>query len=312
MLASGKHKEETLAIVREILNDIRDLPFDAALEFWLNRFGPYSGTFEALARVLKLGVDEGWVAYAPIEGAGYNRGRLAEPTHETAGMSVETALLRAVRGQYHCHIRGEIDMVVPLDSSARFCGHAAGWVVYPPRSEHWPTFTGGGALIMFFLPNGENEYKAPAWVQSAAPSVRSPLVSLDRIGEKPVTHVTILALCGSSRRGSLNQKLLTLAAAGAQGAGARVSTPDLRQLHLPIYDGDLESDQGLPDGAHKFKTLMTEHNALLIASPEHNGGSRPCSRMRSMGQPSDRAGSLRTQRLRRQGRRRDLSVHRGN
>jgi 2-hydroxylaminobenzoate mutase len=163
MLPTGKHKSETLTLAYRILKDIGDRPFDAELEFRLNRyFGPCSGTYEALARLLKLGTEEGWVAYAPVEGAGYHRGRIAEPASETAGMSIESALLCNVKGQYHCHTRGEIDMIIPIDSSAQFCGHGAGWMVYPLLSEHYPTVTGGKALFMFFLPNGEIEYKAPA------------------------------------------------------------------------------------------------------------------------------------------------------
>ena len=162
MLPTGKHKSEALALVYRVLKHIGDRPFDAELEFRLNRhFGPCSGIYEALTRLLNIGVEEGWVGYAPVEGAGYHRGRIADPASETAGMSVESALLRNVKGQYHCHTRGEIDMIIPIDSSAQFCGHGAGWVVYPPLSEHYSTVTGGKALFMFFLPNGEIEYKTP-------------------------------------------------------------------------------------------------------------------------------------------------------
>ena len=76
-------------------------------------------------------------------------------------MSVESGLLSDVKGQFHCHTRGEIDMIIPIDPHARWCGHGSGWVVYPPRSEHFPTVAGGKALIMYFLPNGEIEYKVP-------------------------------------------------------------------------------------------------------------------------------------------------------
>jgi hypothetical protein len=159
MLPSGEHKAEALAIAHRILCFIGDRPFDAELEFQLNRrFGPHSGIFEALAKLVKTGVEEGWAAYAPVEG-GYNRGRIAEPGPETAGMSVESAMLHNVKGQYHRHTRGEIDLVIPLDDDAKFCDHGAGWVVYPPGSEHFPTVTGGKAIFMFFLPNGEVEYK---------------------------------------------------------------------------------------------------------------------------------------------------------
>jgi 2-hydroxylaminobenzoate mutase len=162
MSPTGKHKPELLALARRVLQEIGDRPFNAELEFRLNRlFGPASVTYDALERLLHLGLSEGWVGYEAIEGAEYRRGRIAEPSAETAGMSIESALLRDVKGRYHCHTRGEIDLVIPIDSGARFCGHGAGWVVYPPMSEHFPTVTGGKALFMFFLPNGEIEYKAP-------------------------------------------------------------------------------------------------------------------------------------------------------
>jgi hypothetical protein len=163
MLPSGKHKPEALPIIHCVLRFIGDRPFDSELEFQLNRrFGRYSGIYEALAKLLRIGLQEGWVGYAPIDGAtDYRRGRIAKPAAETAGMSIESGLLCNVTGQYHCHTRGEIDMVVPIDAGARWCGRGCGWVVYPPLSEHFPTVTGGKALIMFFLPNGEIEYKAP-------------------------------------------------------------------------------------------------------------------------------------------------------
>jgi NAD(P)H-dependent FMN reductase len=84
--------------------------------------------------------------------------------------------------------------------------------------------------------------------------------------------IKILALCGSSRRESLNQKLLDVAVLGALDAGARVSKARLLDFSLPIYDGDWEADHGLPEGARALKTLLAEHQALLIATPEHNGG----------------------------------------
>jgi 2-hydroxylaminobenzoate mutase len=69
-------------------------------------------------------------------------------------------LLRDVKGQYHCHTTGEINMIVPLEEGAQFCGHGAGWRVFPPLSEHFPTVT-GRALMMYFLPGGDIEYRSP-------------------------------------------------------------------------------------------------------------------------------------------------------
>lgn len=84
--------------------------------------------------------------------------------------------------------------------------------------------------------------------------------------------VKILAMSGSSRRGSLNQALLLRVVAGAEEAGAQVTLVRLRDYGMPVYDGDLEAEHGVPDGARAFQAAAAAHDALLIASPEHNGG----------------------------------------
>ena len=84
--------------------------------------------------------------------------------------------------------------------------------------------------------------------------------------------IRILALSGSSRRDSLNQKLLDQAALGARAAGAEVTSIRLSDFELPIYDGDSEAEHGLPKGAQTLNGLLAVHQGLLIATPEHNGG----------------------------------------
>ncbi len=84
--------------------------------------------------------------------------------------------------------------------------------------------------------------------------------------------IKILAFCGSSRRDSLNQKLLDKAVLGALDTGAQVSKMRLLDFPLPIYDGDWEAEHGLPEYALALKGVIAEHHALLIATPEHNGG----------------------------------------
>jgi chromate reductase len=84
--------------------------------------------------------------------------------------------------------------------------------------------------------------------------------------------IKILALSGSSRRGSLNQKLLAQAALGSRAAGAEVTSIRLSDFELSIYDADSEAERGLPKGAETLKALVAGHQGLLIATPEHNGG----------------------------------------
>ncbi len=80
----------------------------------------------------------------------------------------------------------------------------------------------------------------------------------------------ILAFAASLREASFNRKLVAIAAQGARAAGAEVTLLDLRDLPMPIYDGDLEKQQGLPANAKAFKRLLIEHHGLLVASPEYN------------------------------------------
>ncbi|WP_322697325.1 NAD(P)H-dependent oxidoreductase [Nostoc sp. DedSLP03] len=80
----------------------------------------------------------------------------------------------------------------------------------------------------------------------------------------------ILAFAGSTRIDSYNKKLVKIAAAGAKAAGAEVTYVDLRDLPLPLYDEDLEAQEGLPANARTLKDLMISHQGLLIASPEYN------------------------------------------
>jgi NAD(P)H-dependent FMN reductase len=81
----------------------------------------------------------------------------------------------------------------------------------------------------------------------------------------------ILAFAGSARKASLNKRLVRVAAEGARRAGADVTEIDLRDFPVPIYDGDLETEQGLPPKARELRQLMLEHQGFLIASPEYNG-----------------------------------------
>ncbi len=80
----------------------------------------------------------------------------------------------------------------------------------------------------------------------------------------------ILVFAGSLRSGSFNRKLVRVAAQGARDAGADVTDIDLRDMPMPLYDGDIEREQGLPPNAKLFKRLLIEHQGMLISSPEYN------------------------------------------
>ena len=89
--------------------------------------------------------------------------------------------------------------------------------------------------------------------------------------ERINVSVRLLAFCGSARKESFNRRLLAAAVTRARAAGALVTELDLRSDLLPIYDGDLESQQGLPAAALELKAQFASHDGFLIASPEYNG-----------------------------------------
>jgi chromate reductase, NAD(P)H dehydrogenase (quinone) len=80
----------------------------------------------------------------------------------------------------------------------------------------------------------------------------------------------ILAFASSTRRESFNKKLVAIAAQGAREAEAHVTLIDLKDFPLPLFDQDLEAEQGMPDDGKKLKKLFIDHDGLLIASPEYN------------------------------------------
>ena len=80
----------------------------------------------------------------------------------------------------------------------------------------------------------------------------------------------ILAFAGSARRESLNKKLLAAVVSAVCAAGGEVTPVDLNDYPLPLYHGDLEDESGMPASAQKLVALITQHHALLIASPEYN------------------------------------------
>lgn len=80
----------------------------------------------------------------------------------------------------------------------------------------------------------------------------------------------ILAFAGSTRTDSFNKKVVRIAVEGARAAGAEVTLVDLRDFPMPLYDGDLEAESGLPEHAKRLKKLFIEHDGLLISTPEYN------------------------------------------
>ncbi len=85
----------------------------------------------------------------------------------------------------------------------------------------------------------------------------------------------ILVFAGSARTGSFNKRLAQAASGLAEAAGADVTFADLRDHPMPLYDGDSEAADGVPDSVRAWKELMMAHDGFLIAAPEYNGSLTP-------------------------------------
>ncbi len=90
-----------------------------------------------------------------------------------------------------------------------------------------------------------------------------------------MTYPRILVFSGSSRAGSINSKLAALVTRELALGDAEVTRISLADYPLPIYDGDDEAQNGVPENAAKLKQLFTGHQGIFIASPEYNGSVTP-------------------------------------
>lgn len=85
----------------------------------------------------------------------------------------------------------------------------------------------------------------------------------------------LLFFAGSARTESVNKKLAKLGATIAAKADIPATMIDLRDFPMPIYDGDLEAAEGVPENAHKLKDIIGEHDGVFIATPEYNSSIPP-------------------------------------
>jgi NAD(P)H-dependent FMN reductase len=77
----------------------------------------------------------------------------------------------------------------------------------------------------------------------------------------------LIGLSGSLRRGSLNTALLK-AAAGLMPEGADLVVMTIHGI--PLYDGDLEAAEGVPQAVTDLKEAIAGADGLLLATPEYN------------------------------------------
>src|SRR5262245_14222491 len=80
----------------------------------------------------------------------------------------------------------------------------------------------------------------------------------------------LVAFAAAFRKDSFNRKLVRLAAAAAERAGASVEVADFHEFAMPLYDGDVEAASGVPAGAQRLRDRIAAADAFMISSPEYN------------------------------------------
>jgi chromate reductase, NAD(P)H dehydrogenase (quinone) len=81
--------------------------------------------------------------------------------------------------------------------------------------------------------------------------------------------VKLIGISGSLRRGSFNTALVQAAAKAMPGGSELV----VKTLHgVPLYDGDIESAEGIPPAAAALKEAIVAADGVLLVTPEYNNG----------------------------------------
>ncbi|TDE38996.1 NADPH-dependent FMN reductase [Antarcticimicrobium sediminis] len=82
-----------------------------------------------------------------------------------------------------------------------------------------------------------------------------------------MSNITLLGLSGALRRASANRQLI-------REAARLFGTADLTEadLNLPLYDGDLEEGEGIPEAVQHLAAQIAQADAVVISTPEYNKG----------------------------------------
>lgn len=85
----------------------------------------------------------------------------------------------------------------------------------------------------------------------------------------------ILVIAASTRNGSLNAALGRLIAQRLADGGESVAVVDLAEYEMPLYNGDLEDREGVPQAAHRLYERLKAAEVLVLVSPEYNRAFTP-------------------------------------
>lgn len=90
------------------------------------------------------------------------------------------------------------------------------------------------------------------------------------MAERERRPVKLFIFGAARRRDSLNARLAANAATVVARNGGTVDRASLTDFECPFYDGDIEKEKGVPDGAQRFCQRIKDADAFIISSPEYN------------------------------------------
>lgn len=173
-------------------------------------------------RLCERGVEEGWLC--SMERGGVRFSRLSPPDKHFP-YSVDAVLLSGT-GAEHRHPKGEVNVGWPTDGEPRFCGVEPGWSVFAPGSRHVPEVTGGGMLLLYFLPGGAIEWGSAS---SSRPAGRARAVvekaARTTAAKQAVTRKAAAPKVVAKKAAARPQRAEQAAAAGAPGAPKASTRP---------------------------------------------------------------------------------------
>jgi hypothetical protein len=144
-------------LIAGITGKIAGQTLDARLGARLNTEFPGEGAdFTRIAEACREAIAAGWMCNR--EAGGIKFSRVIKPCDAIHGFSVDVVVMDECKGPHHRHPNGEIDMIMPLDAGAKFDGVGRGWLVYPAGHAHYPTVSGGKAIVLYLLPGGAIEF----------------------------------------------------------------------------------------------------------------------------------------------------------
>lgn len=85
----------------------------------------------------------------------------------------------------------------------------------------------------------------------------------------------VAVIAASTRARSINAALARRIVERLERTDTPVDLIDLRDFEMPIYQGDLEAEHGVPAAARELTVRLQDAAVLVIVSPEYNGAFPP-------------------------------------